>query len=377
LFAQVLGVPAVGPEDSFFDLGGHSLLAMRLVELLRARGIQVTVRNIFETPTVAGLLSRLDHPNAREALGVLLPIRTHGSKAPFFCVHPIAGLSWCYMPLTRHVPEDFPLYGLQAPGLDGTSQLSRSVRDMAAAYIEHIRAVQESGPYQLLGWSFGGIVAHEIAVQLQAAGEHVSSLTIMDGYPPDEENLLGNPGRRDARASAAHQDTEPTDVTDLIGQEQGRIIGAISAAELAVITRIFENNERIIRTHETRRFHGDLVLIVAAEERSAARAAAQIEKWEPYVSGKLSVFRLPCKHSEMTRPDMLTRVWAHISDVMRMLGADWRARAIQSHSFVARGLLCTLECSSNFSFPVHGRRIVSSSLCGTRCSGQRSGNRPA
>src|SRR6202035_6200465 len=94
----------------------------------------------------------------RDALGVLLPIRAHGSNPPFFCMPPGGGVSWCYMPLARYVPADYPLYGLQDRGLDGASQLAGSVRDMAADYLEQIRAVQGSGPYHLLGWSFGGIV---------------------------------------------------------------------------------------------------------------------------------------------------------------------------------------------------------------------------
>ena len=186
LFAEILGLPHVGLDDSFFELGGHSLLATRLVSQIRSvMGVELSVRTLFETPTVAGLTRRLALPSMHDALGMLLPIRTHGSRPPLFCVHPASGLSWCYSPLARYMPTEHPLYGLQARGLDGTAH--RSIPDMAADYIKEIRKVQESGPYHLLGWSFGGNVAHEMAVQLQDQDEQ-AALIIMDAYPPAAES---------------------------------------------------------------------------------------------------------------------------------------------------------------------------------------------
>src|ERR1700691_1561146 len=140
--AAVLCLDGVGAGDSFFDLGGHSLLATRLVNPVReVLGAELPVRAVFETPTAAALAARLDQPFMTDALGgLLLPIRPHGSNPPLFCILPAAGLSWCYTPLSRYVPADQRLYGLQARGLDGTSPPARSVREMAAEYAGQIRA---------------------------------------------------------------------------------------------------------------------------------------------------------------------------------------------------------------------------------------------
>jgi non-ribosomal peptide synthetase component F len=95
LFAEVLGVPEVGTNQSFFDLGGHSLLATRLVARIRtAFGVELGVRALFEAPTVTALARRLDSQDTGRALDVLLPLRPTGSASPLFCVHPAGGISW-------------------------------------------------------------------------------------------------------------------------------------------------------------------------------------------------------------------------------------------------------------------------------------------
>ena len=172
MFGEVLGVRRVGIEDNFFALGGHSLLATRLVSQIRAAfGVELRIRMLFEAPTVAQLAPRLNAQSSPEsAFEQLLPLRSQGSLPPLFCAHPAGGLSWNYAGLMRELEAQRPIYGLQAPGVAHDVPYAASIEEMAEDYINSIQRIQPQGPYHLLGWSFGGVVAYAMACRLQADG---------------------------------------------------------------------------------------------------------------------------------------------------------------------------------------------------------------
>jgi thioesterase domain-containing protein len=211
------------------------------------------------------------------------------------------------------VPEEYPIYGLQAPGVSGTGELSRSIREMAAAQVEQIRAVQQTGPYCLLGWSFGGVPAHEIAVQLRAAGEQVAALVIMDAAPPrtgdDADPPVEKIGRSESDADATAW------LADRIRGELGDLLNGFSKEETTRLVRVFENNRDIRRSHVPGTFDGNALLFTSVD--GGVSETSYSEMWRPYIAGRISEVRLPCRHTEMVRPEMLADVWEAVAEWLR------------------------------------------------------------
>ncbi|MFD2420911.1 amino acid adenylation domain-containing protein [Amycolatopsis pigmentata] len=182
IMSGLLGLPegsGLSVHDDFFAAGGTSLTAMRLIVMIEKHfGVHLPLAAFVTAPTVAELARRIR--SGAPAFDPLVPIRPDGERPPLFLVHPLGGNVVCYLRLARHLPEDQPLYALQAPGITPGTEPASTVEEMAAAYLAAIRRVRPRGPYAIGGWSFGGFVAFEIARQLRLAGDEVANLIVID-----------------------------------------------------------------------------------------------------------------------------------------------------------------------------------------------------
>ncbi len=183
--AEVLGIERVGVTDDFFELGADSLVMLRLTDRLRRElGREVPAHAAFRGATVAQLAAALSGARGARPASPAVPIQPEGRRPPLFFVHPAAGVVFPYVELSRQLGPDQPLYGLQALGLDGETEPDQTIEAMAAHYVEAIRAVSPSGPYHLGGFSFGCLVAFEVAQQLVRAGAEVALLAMVDEPAP-------------------------------------------------------------------------------------------------------------------------------------------------------------------------------------------------
>ncbi|WP_161891976.1 non-ribosomal peptide synthetase, partial [Pseudomonas juntendi] len=180
LWAELLGVERVGRHDNFFELGGHSLAAIRLLDRLSKAGLQAALNDVFQQPSVALLAARLDD-NTRQAGGAVT-VRTGTAGTPLFLVHEFTGLDFYFPVLGQQLGGEFAIYGL--PGVPAEQPQPRTLECLARYHIGQMRQVQPHGPYRLAGWSFGGIVAFEIANQLLGADESVEFVGLIDTYAP-------------------------------------------------------------------------------------------------------------------------------------------------------------------------------------------------
>ncbi|MFF0612267.1 non-ribosomal peptide synthase/polyketide synthase [Nocardia tengchongensis] len=337
-FAEVLGVERVGLDDNFFELGGTSLVAARLASRLgELLGTPVPVLLLFTAFTPGELARELESANgaaAEAALDVLLPLRREGSAEPLFCIHPVGGISWSFAGLGAYLDSDRPIYGLQSPALKAGGVLPDSIEEWAAVYVAAIRSVQPSGPYHLLGWSLGGVLAHAVAVRLQGEGEQVATLAMLDSH-------LAPAG---VRAVAHDSGAALAEVRELLGSLLGDRAGELdlgtvtqpselaarlvalpdqgdgwSLAALGVdrITGILESSLRsmdLAQAYRPARFHGDITYFTAALEVPALAGAAG---WTAAVEGTVHEHAVAATHWQMTSPEAL-------APVARTLNALWR-----------------------------------------------------
>lgn len=305
LFTEVLGVAPVDATDDFFHRGGHSLLGIRLLSRIRAVfGVQLSIRTLFEASTVEALADRLSNGDADgDPFDPLLPLALRDGQAPLFCVHPAAGSGWVYSSLLRHV-GDRPVYALQHPGL--RTGETATVGALADVYVGLIRSVQPSGPYHLLGWSFGGLVAQAMATRLRATGDQVATLALVDSYP-----LIGYPQFRPLAVEAGDAlrllaeslgsvpPPGPLDHPAFVAlmKASGSPLADLNEDQVAALARVFAGSTRMSFDHQPDVFDGRAVLFRATEgkDERSPRAA----DWDPYITGGCEVHDVPGSHGDM------------------------------------------------------------------------------
>ncbi|GGM76671.1 hypothetical protein GCM10011609_10760 [Lentzea pudingi] len=313
LFAEVLG-REVGPDDGFFDLGGHSLLAAKLVSRIRTElGVRPELRLLFDAPTPAALAGQLGTSAAGDPLGVLIPLRTNGDLAPVFCVHPGAGIGWEYFGLLPHLDPRRPVYALQARGLTDPSSMPQTLAEMAADYLDLVRGVQPEGPYHLLGWSFGAVVAHEMATLLDPSD--VGLLALLDGYPETEEQPPVSPDDPDLLTplleSLGYRLDQPVrsraEFDAAIRDHAGPLAGFSEAA----LPEVFAANVNLHNRHRP------TLLAAGAHVFEATRGKSPSDptpaSWLPHFSGRVEVHQVHSTHGGLTAPAHLASIGAVLS----------------------------------------------------------------
>jgi len=183
IWRRVLQLPSVNVDDDFFDLGGDSSLALQLFhEIAQTCGRELPPVTIYQARTIAALAVLLEQPEAPRFPALVL-LREGAKNPPIFLAHGLGGSAMDFFQPVRSIESDHPIYGLQAKGSDGLEEPLDRIEDMAEFCLRAIKELQPRGPYALIGYSLGGLVALEMAQRLSSRGDRVALLAMLDAYP--------------------------------------------------------------------------------------------------------------------------------------------------------------------------------------------------
>ena len=190
LWQGILDLPGITIHDDFFRCGGNSLNAIELlIKIHREFHINLPPDTIYRYPTIQeqAALIRQKTEGKKEYHPLIVPLREGGSLPPLFCVHPLGGWMDHYLKILPAVDNSRPVFGIRGRGLEPGEELPKTVEATAKEQVDAVRTVQKTGPYHLMGFSNGGIIAYELACQLQEQGEEIAFLGIIDVSAPATE----------------------------------------------------------------------------------------------------------------------------------------------------------------------------------------------
>jgi acetoacetyl-CoA synthetase len=182
IWQHVLQRSPIRPDDNFFELGGKDALADTLfAEIARVSGRELPSATICHAPTIASLAALFAQP-ALPRFSPFVQLKAGGERPPILITHGLGGRA-SFFELAQHIRTGHPIYGIQAKGVDGMEEPFDRIGDMAGFYLDALNQLQPQGPYILIGYSFGGLVALEMAQRLSGSGKDVSLLVLVDTYP--------------------------------------------------------------------------------------------------------------------------------------------------------------------------------------------------
>lgn len=225
----------------------------------------------------------------------------------------------------KYLGPDYPVYGIQARGLARPGPLPASIEQMAADYVDQIRLVQPVGPYCLLGWSLGGLVAHAVATELQHRGERVAFLANLDGHPGllTHEDLRANDEEDILKVLLAMVACDVrldgpsvtfAEVMDIL-RNQGNALASIDEYHVSAMAKISNNAINLVMDFTPRVFRGDLLLFIATIDQT--ENAPYSDAWEPYVDGVIHTHLIASGHTHMMQPESLAEIGPIVASKLR------------------------------------------------------------
>jgi acyl transferase domain-containing protein/thioesterase domain-containing protein len=341
IWSDLLGVRHVSTADDFFDLGGNSLTGVRLFAAIRKQfQISLPLATLFEAPTISDLALLLPHDDepetkdSRETPGLNatggdklrkpacqgraardksnwtpLVRMTQGAPGakPLFLIHGAKGNVLWFKPFADRLKDGSAIYGIEAQGIDGSLPFLETIEEMAALYVRHIQTIDPEGPYRLVGYSGGGVIAVEMAQQLRRLGRKVELLIMLDTLAPQEisrplgvVDRIGLIGRVGAPYLMRWCTQKFSHFADAARERLGL---KPEAAEKSYIEILGDQSE-VVYLEAQRRYHpveydGDVVIFRAAHADARFVRSGHLLGWQGILTGKADVITLDAHHDNL------------------------------------------------------------------------------
>ncbi|MBL7964595.1 MAG: amino acid adenylation domain-containing protein [Flavobacteriales bacterium] len=313
IWSDVLKLQDVGVHDNFFELGGHSMTGIHMLSQVEQRlGRTLSLKAIFKAPTIADLAKLIDkeEPGDRVETHNLVAIREEGMLPPLFCVH--GDEANYYLP--QHLDRELPFYAFTHQGEDGLPIRYTRVEEIAAHFIAELRSMRPKGPYLLSGYSFGGLVAYEMAVQLTAEGEEIPLVALFDTFTPDEHLVEA---KREARWT---DNLKNPIIRKMYGHFLKR--GKVIPPKLRHY-HIIDTYERAIAAYTPKPYGGHVVVF-----RAEATHGPEYMGWKRFVKGHLELRMTPGNHYDMIKEPHVRVLASQLSESVLAVLRDRSIEAV-------------------------------------------------
>lgn len=337
LWEEALGIAPIGAEDDFVRLGGDSLTALGLVARMRKEfGHAFPIMALYRGATIAELASQVGKVFRQESAGeTSVHLMAVQDRSLAYCLPPVGGAAFCYSQLAARLSDTVQLVGLQTPGLDAPSAPLETIEHLAEVYLDEIRAVQATGPYWLLGYSMGGVLALEVSLRLQEVGEQVAFLGMIDSLPPGsvatDEVLVDE---SEVRRWVEEQRLPPLGTGRALrefvmlarrlreGDEGQPAAAEQPAAEerLRCAIAVYNANIGALRKYKPARKYVGSCLIVEAIGTIGRSAARQ--RWGEHIDGTIELIRAAGDHDTIMAEPFVAAVADSVRSALMLLPSD-------------------------------------------------------
>ena len=320
VWKELLGLDQISVHDDFFELGGHSLIAVSMMaKIEKTIGRKVPLAALLKYSTINKLAFLLDEKEETNFGGSLVPIKTTGNKPPLYLIHGGGLHVLMFQTLAIHMDEDQPIYALQAKGLNGEGEPLDRIEDMAAHYLQEIQKINPNGPFALAGYSFGGLIAFEMAKQLKAEQKQLLMLGVFDTVIKPE--LTNFEGSFSEKVSTIGKKLA-WNLKDMVNNPSGNLSyrkyvyqrrlnnwkhkvfkdnTTVTDNEAQLAAMVNKSNFEAWKNYKITPYEGDLFLFRAKEQRFFIEDSDFLG-WTPFINGKIITLDVPGDHLSLFNP---------------------------------------------------------------------------